>query len=64
MPTIEQIFSSGKVKSQFKYSVGKKSTYGQWQTDSGQFGGYRMQLTSHQSRIPGKIRYDCDGIQT
>lgn len=31
-------------------------TYGQWQTDSGQFGGYRMQFVAHQFRMPGNMR--------
>lgn len=39
-------------------------TYGQWHTDSGQFGGYRRQFVWHQLDMPGKIRKLLVGIQT
>lgn len=38
--------------------------YGQWHTDSGQFGGYRRQFVWHQVDMPGKIRKLLVGIQT
>lgn len=38
--------------------------YGQWHTDSGQFGGYRRQFVWHQSDMPGSTRKLRVGMQT